>query len=246
MVIESTLVNASLLGLMAGFIAALFGVGGGVVAIPLMILVLGMKPSIAVGTNSVIIIVSTLLSAYFHARQGTLRKEGIYLGLGGAFGTLVGNALFFITAKAGLMKKVLGILFLSVAVLTLYSPKSRSRKVVLGKKGMMILGLFVGVFAALMGMSGGIWLNPILVLLGYDIKTAIGISVAALPLITIVSAIPKVIAGYANLSVALGFIPGLIVGARMGAKLMKASSSRTLRIAFAIFISLVGIRLLIS
>jgi len=239
--------EAILLGVASGFVAALFGVGGGVIAIPIMILVLGMKPSIAIGTNSVIIIFSTFLSAYFHAKQGTLRREGIYLGLGGATGSLLGNELFFAAAKVGLMKKVLGLLFIIVAITTLYGPKKRkSTERRLGKKAMFTLGFFIGIFAALMGMSGGMWINPILVTLGYDIKVAIGISVAAMPLITIVSAIPKVMAGYANLTIALGFIPGLFVGTKVGAKIMKISGSKTLKIAFILFILLVGIKLLLG
>ena len=241
------LVEASLLGVLSGFVAALFGVGGGVIAIPMMILVMGMKPSIAIGTNSVIIIVSTFLSAYFHMRQGTLRKEGVYLGIGGALGSLIGNELFFIAAKVGAMKKILGTLFLLVALVTLFRPtRKESRQSPLGKTVMIAIGFFIGIFAALMGMSGGMWLNPILILLGYDIKAAIGTSVAALPIIVIVSAIPKVLAGYANLIVALGFIPGLIVGARVGAKIMKISGSKALKIALVVFISLVGLKLLLG
>ena len=232
------------IGFLTGTIAALFGVGGGVLAIPMMIFLLNVPPAIAVGTNSVIIIVTTLMSAYFHLKQGTLRKEGIYLGLGGVIGTFIGNELFFLAGSTGIMKKILGILFIVVGIMTLLPRKTgKGRK--LSKPALFAIGIFVGTFAALMGMSGGMWLNPTLVLLGMDIKEAIGTSVAALPLITIFSAIPKILAGYVDWILALTFIPGIIFGTKVGAKIMKGSSSKTLKYAFVAFTIGVGIKLLI-
>ncbi len=238
------IIEGIVIGFLTGIIAALFGVGGGVLAIPMMILLLGVPSAIAVGTNSVIIVITTLMSAYFHYKQRTLRKEGIYLGIGGIIGTFIGNELFFIAASAGVMKKILGILFIAVGIITLL-PRKTGKGKKLSKATLFIIGIFIGTFAALMGMSGGMWLNPTLVLLGMDIKEAIGTSVAALPLITIFSAIPKALAGYVDWVVALTFIPGIIFGTKLGAKIMKGSSSRALKYAFAAFIIGVGIKLLI-
>ncbi len=238
------IVEGIVIGFLTGIVAALFGVGGGALAIPMMILLLNIKPAIAVATNSVIIVATTLLSAYFHLRQGTLRREGIYLGIGGVIGTFIGNELFFLAASAGVMKKVIGVFFILVGLLTLIPRKSGEGKK-LSKRTLFAIGICVGTYAALMGMSGGVLLNPILVLLGMDIKEAIGTSVAALPIITVFSAIPKALAGYVDWVLALTFIPGIIFGTRIGAKIMKGSSSRTLKYAFALFMIIIGIKFLI-
>ncbi|UXD22173.1 hypothetical protein IPA_02315 [Ignicoccus pacificus DSM 13166] len=236
-------IEGALAGLLSGLVAALFGIGGGAVAIPIMIFLLGIPPSYAVGTNSVIIIASTSLSALFHMRQGTLRKEGIYLGIGGAIGSLIGNWLFFLAAKSGLMEKVLAILFILVAIMMLLSPRGRKKEVP-PKDKLFLSGLALGVFAGLAGMSGGIFINPLLVLLfDLDIKLAIGLSVAAIPITSLVSAIPKVMWGYVLWPVAISFIPGIIIGSRIGAKLMKRWSSKVLRKLFSILMILLGLKL---
>ncbi len=238
------MIEALLVGLMTGFVAALFGVGGGVLAIPVMVFLLHVPPAKAVGTNSVIIIASTTLSAFFHWRQGTLRREGLLLGAGGVLGTFVGNELFFAVAAQGLMKKVLGIFFILIGLLMLTSP--RRGKGEASPLKLFLVGIGIGTFAALVGMSGGILLNPVLVaFLGYDIKDAIGTSVAALPIITVSSAIPKVLGGYADLALASAFIPGIIIGTMFGAKVMKRSKSATLKKAFALFMIAVGVKFLL-
>ncbi|ABU81253.1 sulfite exporter TauE/SafE family protein [Ignicoccus hospitalis] len=239
------IVISFLISVLTGIVASLFGVGGGVLAIPVMVLLLGLSPPEAVATNSVIIIVSTLLSAFFHWRQGTLRKEGVWIGVGGVLGTLLGNALFLYISKVGAMKTVLGISFILIGILMMLDITKRSQTKSFTAKSLAVIGFFGGTFAALVGMSGGVLLNPILVLLGVDIKYAIGMSVTALPLITVASAIPKVLAGYAKLDVAAVWIPGLIIGTKIGARLMKTMKSKTLKRAFGIFMILIGIKLLL-
>jgi uncharacterized membrane protein YfcA len=209
-----------------------------------MVFLLGLPASKAVGTNSVIIIASTSLSAFFHWRQGTLRKEWVFLGLGGVIGTLVGNALFFYVTSQGWMRQVLGVAFMIIGAVMLLGAKGGKSEAP-DKLKLFLVGVGIGTFAALVGMSGGILLNPVLVtLLGLDIKVAIGMSVAALPIITVASAVPKVLSGYADLSVALPFIPGIIIGTKLGAKVMKGMKSKTLKKLFGIFMILVGLKFL--
>ena len=230
-------------GFLTGLVAALFGVGGGVLAIPVMVFLLGLKPPVAVATNSVIIVISTSLSAFFHWRQGTLRKEGIYLGLGGVLGSFAGNALFFYVSSVGGMRIVLGISFILIGLIMLTKVRTERNRAVSPLK-LALTGILIGTFAGLVGMSGGVLLNPVLVLMGFDIKQAIGLSVAALPIITVASAVPKVLAGYANLEVAVAWVPGVILGTKAGAAVMKKIKSSTLKKLFALFMIGIGIRFL--
>ncbi|NPA85617.1 MAG: sulfite exporter TauE/SafE family protein [Crenarchaeota archaeon] len=230
-------------GILTGFVAALFGVGGGVLAIPIMVFVLGLPPPKAVGTNSVIIVISTLTSAFFHWKQGTLRKEGFFLGLGGLLGSLLGNWLFFYVTALGLTRRVLGISFMIIGIM-MWVGNFRSRREIPKKVTLFLLGVGIGTFAALVGMSGGVLLNPTLVLLGVDVKVAIGMSVTALPIITVASAVPKILAGYADLGTAAAFAPGIVLGTKLGAATMKGMRSNTLRRLFALFMFLVGIKFL--
>jgi uncharacterized membrane protein YfcA len=243
--VVGVLALAALFGVVIGFVAALFGVGGGVVALPLMILVLGVKPTVAVGTNSVLIIFTTSFSAFFHWRQGTLRKEGLYLGLGGALGSLLGNALFFqIAPYASLVRKVLGAFFVMLGALMLVPQRGGERESISPAR-LFAVGLAVGTFAGLTGMSGGILTNSLLAgVLKLNVKAVIGMSVMANVVITIVSAIPKVLKGYADVPLALSMVPGVIVGTRLGAKVMKGLKAKSLRKLFALFLIAVGLKFL--
>jgi len=215
-----------------------------VLAIPIMVFLLGMSAPKAVATNSVIIIATTTLSAYFHWRQGTLKKEGILLGIGGIIGTFFGNALFFYASSQGWMRYVLGISFITIGFVTLLRMNAEKEEIP-NNLALFLIGIATGAFAALLGMSGGILLNVVLVtVLGIDIKIAIGLSVAALPVISIASAIPKVISGYADLAVALSFIPGVIIGTKLGAKMMKGMKSKTLKKLFVVFMIAIGLKFL--
>jgi uncharacterized membrane protein YfcA len=132
-----------------------------------------------------------------------------------------------------------------VAALMVLSPRG-TKETVPEKPKLFLAGIALGVFAGLAGMSGGIFINPILVLLfDLDIKLSIGLSVAAIPITSLVSAIPKVMWGYVLWPLAISFIPGIIIGTRVGAKLMKRWESKVLRKAFAIMMLVLGIKLLL-
>ncbi|ALU12713.1 hypothetical protein EYM_06705 [Ignicoccus islandicus DSM 13165] len=233
------------IAIITGVVASLFGVGGGVISIPSMIFLLGVDPSVAVGTNSVIIIASTLSSAWFHLRQGTLRKEGIYLGIGGVIGTVIGNYLFLIASQMKVMDKVLGILFIIISALVVTKTKG-TRTEPPEKTALILSGVLLGTFAGLAGMSGGVLINPILMLVfDMDVKIAIGTSVAALPMTAIASALPKIAWGYVDWELALAFLPGIIIGTKIGSKLMKEMDRAKLKKLFALLMLLMGVKMLI-
>lgn len=77
-------------GTIAGFMAGLFGVGGGVILVPLQILLLGESIKTAVRTSLGVIVVTSISVCIGHAIQGNIRlMEGIILGLGGLVGVQI-------------------------------------------------------------------------------------------------------------------------------------------------------------
>ena len=83
----------ALIGLVVGFLVGLSGVGGSSLMTPLMILVLGVKPLIAVGTDLAYSVPTKLLGAYVHRGQGTVdRRTVLYLSLGGIPGAVLTSA----------------------------------------------------------------------------------------------------------------------------------------------------------
>lgn len=74
----------------AGFLAGLFGIGGGVIMVPLQILLLGEKIKVAIQTSLGVIVITSISACLGHAYQGNiLWLEGIILGLGGLVGAQI-------------------------------------------------------------------------------------------------------------------------------------------------------------
>lgn len=90
--ITNAVVARIITGTAAGMLAGLFGVGGGVIMVPLQILLLGERIKVAIQTSLGVIVITGLSACAGHALQGNvLWSEGILLGVGGLLGVQVGT-----------------------------------------------------------------------------------------------------------------------------------------------------------
>ncbi len=98
-------------GLMTGFIAGMFGIGGGFLATPLLIFV-GIPPAIAVATSTNQIIASSTSGLLVHLRRGNVDiKMGSILAIGGFFGSFIGIYIFKILQKIGQIDITVSIIY---------------------------------------------------------------------------------------------------------------------------------------
>ena len=115
--IEINLLLILFFGFVVGFMSGLFGVGGGFLMTPLLIF-MGIPPSTAVGTESVQILGSSDSGAIAHSRKKNIDYEiGIFLLIGGIFGSTIGVILFNFLKESGnidLIINILYVIFLSV------------------------------------------------------------------------------------------------------------------------------------
>ena len=115
--IEINLLLILFFGFIVGFMSGLFGVGGGFLMTPLLIF-MGIPPSTAVGTESVQILGSSVSGAIAHSRKKNIDYEiGIFLLIGGIFGSTIGVILFNFLKESGnidLIINILYVIFLSV------------------------------------------------------------------------------------------------------------------------------------
>ena len=115
--IEINLLLILFFGFVVGFMSGLFGVGGGFLMTPLLIF-MGIPPSTAVGTESVQILGSSVSGAIAHSRKKNIDYEiGIFLLIGGIFGSTNGVILFNFLKESGnidLIINILYVIFLSV------------------------------------------------------------------------------------------------------------------------------------
>lgn len=110
----------------------------------------------------------------------------------------------------------------------------------------LLIGVAAGLMSGLMGVGGGVVMIPLMTaFLGLSQHKAHGTSLAVIVFTAISGAITYGWKGHTDLFIAAELAAGAIVGARIGALAMNRIDSRQLRLAFAVFLLLVGLRMLL-
>jgi uncharacterized protein len=111
------------LGLAAGVLSGLFGIGGGLVIVPVLVILFGYPVKVAVGTSLFVILFPTgLLGVWEYWKAGNIRAgAGLWIALGVFVGAYFG-ALYAAYVSQATMKKLYAVFLLAVAVYFLVSP----------------------------------------------------------------------------------------------------------------------------
>lgn len=252
--------------ILAGIMAGLLGVGGGIVLVPVLFWVLSLidfpaalSMHMAVATSLATIIFTSISSARAHHKRGAvsvplLRQWGPGLMVGALLG---GLAARFIEPSG--LKLIFGGIGLLVA-LNMATPRTRvisdhlpGSRVVNGA-----ISTVVGLFSALMGIGGGTLSVPILSAFSVEIRRAVGTASAFGLLIAIPAVLGFVISGwglpgrppfslgYVSLPAALLILPFTVGFAPMGAALAHRLDGIWIKRAFALFLAITAIRMLAS
>ncbi len=163
------------LGLIIGFMSGMFGIGGGVVLIPSLMLI-GFCMKSAIGVSVMQMMFSSIYGSFLNRKRGTIvLKEGIFLGFGGFVGAQ--GSGFLVTV---LSVETLKYVFLASVCLTIYktliTPKNSS-EIRIGSNFMLFaLGFCAGLIAISIGIGGGIFIVPVLMgFMNYDIRKAVAL-----------------------------------------------------------------------
>jgi uncharacterized membrane protein YfcA len=112
------------IGLTAGFLAGLLGIGGGVVLVPAMVLILAFDQHVAQGTSLVVMIPAALTGSYTHHRNGRLvLRDAAWLGAGGVLGAILGS--FSALSMEDTLLQRLFAAFLVISAIRILWPKGR-------------------------------------------------------------------------------------------------------------------------
>ena len=250
-------------GLIAGVLAGLLGVGGGIVIVPVLYHVftlLGVDEAVrmhlAVGTSLGTIILTSIRSVRAHAKKGAvdwdmLKSWALPILLGVAFGTLIaawvsGDALTGIFASIALL----------VAANLAFGKESwRLGSRMPGKPVQFSVAGVIGVLSALMGIGGGTFAVSFMTLYGKDAREAVatssglGVLIAVPAVIGFVwagwgdPALPPFSLGYVNLVGIALIAPLSVLAAPWGATLAHAISQKTLIRAFALFLAITSVQM---
>lgn len=106
----------ALIGILGGFLSGLFGVGGGTIFVPLLMLLKGFDIHRAVGTSLLIIIFTALSGAIFHGKAGMVDwRAALILGLFSALGVWLGTKLS-LKLDAVMLQRAFALFLVAVAV----------------------------------------------------------------------------------------------------------------------------------
>lgn len=256
----------TLAGGVMGFLAGLFGIGGGAISVPIfyeMFLLLGHAPEVAmpmaVGTSLAVIIPTSIISARAHYKKGTVEVEVLRIwALPILAGVLIGAAI------AGIAPPwVFQIVFIMVATLNATKLLSggqgwRLADSLPGKAALRVYGAAIGLVSSLMGIGGGAVSTMILTLHNVPIHRAVSTSAGVGVIIAIPGALGYVWAGWGRADLpadALGFvslatfaltIPAAMLTTRLGVRIAHQLSRRKLELAFGCFLLLVALRFLFA
>jgi uncharacterized membrane protein YfcA len=253
-------------GCLAGLLAGLLGIGGGVLLVPLFLFIFpayGMPPETvvhaALGTSLAIIIPTAFSSTLGHRRHGNVDWHQVgFLSIGGMLGATLGAAVAALLT-GNTLKALFGLMQIAVAfrLLKRGTAPPHDQACYITAWSLIAVGFASGAFSAFFGVGGGVVAVPLMLfILKLPIHRAIGNSSALIVLSASAGALsyvwhgwetsglPPGALGYVLLPVALIVAPFSILFARFGVRLATAFSRDKLVKIFALLLIFVGIRIL--
>lgn len=236
-------------GLAAGVFSGALGIGGAIVATPL-IRFAGLSPYLAIGTTVPAILPGAVTGAwtYFRARLLDTRAAAL-IGTAGALFSYLGARTTRAFEGEVLMLLSAAVLF-SLAIRLRHgraedadtSAEPRPSAVKDHPAAFMLLGAVAGFFSGLLGIGGGFVIVPVLVrTFLFPVKIALGTSLAVIALMAVPNVAGQTQAGNIDWRVALLLAIGIIPGARLGAVLAIRSSEKALRVTVSLALSLLAL-----
>jgi len=260
-----------MVGCGVGFLAGLFGVGGGFVMVPVLILSyehLGLSPTVithlAIGTSLLVVIFSGISSAYQHQKKGNVDWRAVaFIGFSSAL-TAFGVARVAASLSGRHLRIAFAIIVIGAGIRMLSESRTKAEKKLEltnppSPFGLIGVGLVAGVVSALAGIGGGVVTVPMMYqLLGIPLRMAIGTSSAAIVITGLFSVtgyvvngmghpdLPPWSFGFVDLQRGISLAIGTILFAKVGAYVSFRTHPFLLRKLFALFVIFVALYLILK
>ena len=264
-----------LVSIIAGFIGALFGLGGGVLIIPFLTLVEGVPVPLAVGASIVSVVATSSSSAATYVQDHlTNLRLGMFLEIGTVAGAITG-AFVAVFLPASVLFVLFGLILLYATIIMVRArgidfpadvkPDKTSRILSLGGQYedhslnrvvkyevtrtplTVFIGYFAGIVSGLLGVGGGIINVPTMNLVSkVPVKVASATSNFMIGVTAAASASVYLIRGDVNPLLAAPLIVGVAGGALLGTRVLKVTPPTRVKVAFGILLAAISLLMILK
>ena len=272
-----------LLGGGVGLLSGMFGVGGGFLTTPLLI-VYGIPPTVAAASSASQVTGASVSGVFAHWRRGGVdAKMGGVLVAGGIVGSLAGAGIFRWLQGLGQIDTVIGVVYvLLLGSIGGMMARESLGAILAGRRGEppraakrrhhpliaalpfrtrfyasglyisplapLLLGFVIGILTILLGIGGGFILVPAMIyLLGMPARAVVGTSLFQTLFVTAAATMVHATTTKAvDIVLAALLLVGSVTGAQVGARFATRFKPENLRLALALMVLLVGIRILLG
>lgn len=239
------LILTALAGLAAGIISGLFGLGGGVVAVPAALWISQATFHQAKAASLMVIVFGSTIALLRHHREGNVDwGQGLRLALGGVTGSIL-SSVIATDVSGTVLGQAFGVLMILVGLRMVLAAEPTEQRVSF-PGAIFLLGFFAGTLTGFLGIGGGVVMTPGLALLGFPMHAAVATSLVGVIGNGFFAGVTQAFLGLGGAMLRIG-VPlalGAMVGGRLGAKLAIVTPSQRLRRIFGAFLGLVGLRFL--
>ena len=264
-----------LVSIVAGFVGALFGLGGGVLIIPFLTLVEGVPVPLAVGASIVSVVATSSASAATYVQDHlTNLRLGMFLEIGTVAGAITG-AFVSVFLPASALFILFGIILLYATMVMIRArgvdfpanvrPDKTSRILALGSQYedqslnrvvkyevtrtplTVFIGYFAGIVSGLLGVGGGIINVPTMNLVSkIPVKVASATSNFMIGVTAAASASVYLLRGDVHPLLAAPLIIGVVGGALLGTRVLKVTPPTRVKVAFGILLAAISLLMILK
>ena len=238
------------IGAVTGLTSGLFGVGGGIILVPILVILFKVNQHKAQATSLVVVALAAVTGAMTYALADSVAWLAVpFLIAGGIVGTLLGT-IAVKKVKDRILKLVFGIFLVFVAIriavqsLDTTALTNASAGLEFGPIYLLV-GLAMGLLSSFLGVGGGIIVIPILItVFGFTPQLAAGTSLVVMIPIVLLGALRLTKGGFTNWGQGVRIGIPAAISAIGGAALALATQPAIVQIAFAILLVLAGAQMI--
>ncbi len=242
-----------LLGVLVGIVASFFGIGGGVLFVPILILVLNYDTKMAIGTSLLAVFITSISSALAYAKRERIDyKLGLMLETASIPGAIFGAYIVTI-ASVVLLRRIFSMFLYALSINIVWNKKQyykRQNKQTRPRDKLIkaeALSFIAGMLSAMLGIGGGVLKVPVMLLvLNMPIHQATATSSFMVVITSLTGLTQHILHGYVVIRMGLLLGIGATLGAQIGVYLSDRTKPKMLRKLFAIMLMVIATELLLD